>query len=982
MKALRKLASISADQPFLRVLAQKLLERHAHDAASLTRTLILLPNRRACRALRDAFLEASEGKPLLLPRIQPLGEVEEEGALFGDISEAFAELDALPPVIAQTRRHFMLTNMVLEFEKARAGRNQHIDQAANLARLLARFIDDVAREGLGFDNLANLVPEELQEHWQQTVEFLHIISHRWPQILEAEGASEPVSHRNALLAAVCRNWRRNPPAYPVIAAGSTGSQPATADLLAAIAELPQGLVILPGLDRQMTPQQWEMLGETHPQFGLKKLLERMEMKREEVAEFAPVAPSARLACLSAMLQPPAATSEWKSIALSLEEGLQGISLLSASTQLEEARLIAVCLREALETPAKTAALVTPDRTLARMVAAQMQRFGVAVDDSAGRRLAETPAASLMKLTVEMVAGAAAPSDLLALLRHPLAAMGLATHQCRFNSRLLEVALLRGVRPAPGLDGMLAALRMLEDRYPALEAMLAHMAEISRPLAAMLSGKQPLKLAELLRAHMALAEAFATTPEEAGPEHLWAGEAGNNLASLLAELLAQADILQDVPPHSYSALFDTLIAEAHYWPRFGLHPRLHILSPMEARLQRYDLVILGGLNEGTWPQLPAADPWMSRPMRGDFGLPASERAVGQSAHDIYQLCAAPEVVLTRSFKLDGAPTVPSRWVTRLETLVKGRAPDLLKAMHRDAYYAQALALLDAPAAIAPFARPAPVPPISARPRALFVTAIDRWLRDPYMLYARHILRLKPLSPLDQEPGAADFGNLVHEAMRLFTAAHPGALPPDPYGELLACGRSAFAPMLARPAVAALWWPRFEAMAHWLVLQERTRRVKLKHVAGEVGGNWALEVDGKLFTLSTIIDRLEFATDGTANIIDYKTGTPPTPGEVKAGVANQLPLEALIVLHGTLAQALDKPTQAGTLEYWKLAGNVEHCEITQIDGETLLAEARTRLEELIRFYDKPDSAYTAQGDARLLPRYNDYEHLTRRAEWEGV
>ena len=978
MNPVPSLATIPANRPFLLEIARSLLAQSGGKPESLTHTLILLPNRRACRSLREAFLECSEGKSLLLPRIAPIGELDEDGALFGDIARNLAQMDALPPVIASTRRLFLLAQLVMEFEQARLGRN-HMEQAVQLAQQLARFIDDTAREGLDFSALAALVPEELAAHWQQTLSFLNIISHRWPQILQAEGAVDPVTHRNTMLAAVVAAWQKEPPQGRIIAAGSTGSQPATANLLTAISRLPGGLVILPALDKAMGKEEWEVLAETHPQYALKQLLKRMKVERSSVQDFVAPEASSRLDLLRAVFAPPAATTHWRSQKLPLEEGCAGIRLLSAETPLDEARMIAISMRELLETPGKNAALVTQDRTLARMVVAQMQRFGVPIDDSAGRSLVDTPPASFLRLVIQMIASQAAPSELLALLRHPLAAAGRQTSQCRFLSRQLETSLLRGIRYAPGLEALLDAERIMETRLPQLEAMLQDMVKATQPLAAIFARGKSVSLSQLLREHIRLAESLAATPEQPGSERLWAGEAGSALAALLADVSSHADVLQQVDPFAYAGMFEALLAQGSYWPSHGLHPRLHILSPMEARLQRYDLVILGGLNEGSWPALPGADPWMSRPMREKFGLPASERAIGQSAHDIYQLLAAPRVLITRARKKDGAPAVPSRWLVRLETLVGGQAPELLSAMRDDARFAGLLSVLDAPAEIPAIARPEPCPPLSARPRRMRVTSVDTWLADPYMIYAKSILGLGALDALDKEPDAADFGNIVHEALEDFVRDNPHYMPPHALEELIECGREAFSHMIDRPAVACLWWPRFEAMAAWLISQEQKRRGSIANIIAEREGILEMEVDGKKFVLTTRIDRLEIARDGRATIIDYKTGMMPSESEMRKGAANQLPLAALVAQHGELHPSAGE-LHVAALEYWKLAGSADDCEIVHVEAQELMQAARERLENLIREFDKAETAYSAQNNPALLPRYNDYEHLTRRQEWE--
>jgi ATP-dependent helicase/nuclease subunit B len=369
------------------------------------------------------------------------------------------------------------------------------------------------------------------------------------------------------------------------------------------------------------------------------------------------------------------------------------------------------------------------------------------------------------------------------------------------------------------------------------------------------------------------------------------------------------------------------------------------------------------------------------MRASFGLPAPERLIGQSALEMYLLCAGPEVILTRSNKLEGTPTVPSRWLVRLETLVKGLNPQYFESMRKDQWYGQGVMLLDAPIPIPPYPRPAPLPPLTARPRQLRVTAVDTWLRDPYMVYAQYILKLRKLEKLDKEPDAADFGTLVHKALELFTQLHPSILPSDAHEQLLQCGSIAFAESIEWPAVACLWWPRFEVMSRWLIEREKERRDSIAQVLSELEGKWELIVDGKPFVLTTRIDRLEIDKEGGIAIADYKTGTVPSQSDIEAGLANQLLLEALIAKYGTLQPAIASLSNVVALEYWKLSGNPEDCEIKNMRVEGL-DEARARLENLIRLYDDASQTYIAQNDTSKMPRFNDYKHLTRAQEWEAV
>ena len=945
-------ATLAAGQSFARRLAEWVLARHGQDAGSLVKALILLPNRRSCLTLREAFLDCTEGRPLLLPRIQPIGDIDGEDLLWA------GENESLPPAISPLRRRLMLTRLVMGFEGAPGRSHEH---AARLADQLGRFIDEAAREGIDWSRLSSLAPEELQEHWQQTLEFLKLVTHHWPIILEKENAVDQAARQHKQLLAAAAGWKKTPPPHAVIAAGSTGSQPATRALLATIARLPQGMVILPGLDKEMPDGEWDRIEETHPQFALKLLLESMECPRREVQDLATAEKNPRANLLATALKPAEATAGWAGEDIP-SGGMGGMRWLAADTPADEARAIALALRETLQTPGKTAALVTPDRALARMVSAQMQRFGIRLDDSAGRRISDTPPGCLLRLAIAMIESAAAPSDLLALLRHPLASAGRDPAECRRLSRSLEYHCLRGVRHAPGLGALIH-----EAGEAPLKLLLKDLEEKTRELNRLFSDGKPVALSVLVKAHLAFAEWLA------GPE-LWAGEAGNQLAKFFASLLEHAPLLSQVDPESYPGLLDSLMENEQWWPRHGAQPRLHILSPMEARMQQYDLVILGSLNEGEWPALPEGDPWMSRPMRKAFGLPAPERAIGQSAHDFYLLAAAPEVLLTRARKADGAPTVPSRWLTRLETFIKGKDAAAWGRMDASAHYRRGAALMDAPDDLPAIPPPAPTPPFSARPREMRVTAIDTWLRDPYGIYARYILNLKPLDPLDEEPDAADFGNLVHDALEQFTRQFPGDLPDGAYEKLIACGEAAFAEFMNRPAAFGLWWPRFTAMAAWFIEMEKERRRNAR-VLGETVGEWNIEVDGKKFKLTTRIDRIELRRDGDIAIADYKTGVVPTKSEIEKGLANQLPLEALVIKNGTLQSVQPVQGTLNEMEYWKLSGNTEQCKIISVKAG--IEEAEARLFALIRRFDDAAEPYRA-GDNP--PRHDDYRHLSRRQEWE--
>ena len=970
--------TIEAHLPFLDTLAARLLSAAGADPLALSRMIVLLPTRRACRSLTEAFLRAGNGKPLLLPRLRPVGDLDlDELAFLADESDAEG-LD-LPPAIPELDRRLLLAARVQLWDPEIPP-----GQAAMLARALARFLDEAQTEGAGFERLAELVPDDLAEHWQDVLKFLRIVTEHWPDVLAERGALDPADRRNRLLAAQAEHWRANPPADPVIAAGLTGGIPAVAALMEVVARLPTGTVVLPGLERAASPETWDAIrGDPgHPQHLMARFLDRLEVVPTSVeawySKSLPAGLPERMALIGEALLPARLTEQWRQSRSHGPEATQGFRQLDCAGPQEEAQVIALLLRQSLERrDGATAALVTPDRALARRVAAELRRWDIEIDDSAGVPLNKTPPGVFLRLVLDLVHEAAAPVPLLAALKHPLAAGGLAPEDFRAELRSLERAALRGVRPAQGLDGILHALGPGAPRHRAFVERLRR--RLAPLIAAAASADLPLRA--LVEAHIAAAESLAESADEPGARRLWSGEAGEVASAFMADLLMAAREFTLRAGADYPALFESLLAGPVVRPRFGRHPRLFIWGLLEARLQRADLMILGGLNEGTWPGDPADDPWMSRPMRGRFGIAPPERRVGVSAHDFVQACGAPEVVLTRAARVAGTPTLPSRWLLRLETVLRAAGRETAIVGERQLLTWQAA--LDRDLERIALAAPAPRPPVEARPRRLSVTAIETWMRDPYAIYARHILKLKPLEPLDAEPEARERGVLIHRALDRFVAAFPRDLPRDAEARLLALGREAFGALLSRPGIWAFWWPRFERIARWFLEQERERRGTLSALVSETNGVRFLPAPRGDFELRATADRIERRADGLV-IVDYKTGTVPREPAVARGLAPQLPLEAAIAEAGGFADVPGAPVIA--LEYWRVSGLAVPGEVRCIaegaDARDLISEALSGLRDLVARFDDPATPYRAVPVARNAPRYSDYEHLERVKEWRAT
>ena len=980
----RAVFSIAPELPFLDALVAGLLKLAQGDPLALARMTVLLPTRRAVRSLGEAFLRQGKGKPLLLPRLMPVGDLDaEELGLLADETDPGGGA-GIPPAIPEATRRLKLARLVLAWGKAAGVEAMSAAQAAPLAAELARFLDESWTEGCDFAKLADLAPERHAAHWQQVLQFLAIVTEYWPKELAALGGLDPAARRNLVLQRQAEIWTKSPPAHPVIAAGITGSVPAVGQLIKVVAGLPQGMVVLPGLDQSADQETWEavILDPTHPQHLLATLLALLEVAPKQVAPWpAPGVkggPVSRSALIKESLRPADVSHRWGAISGITDKALAGMLRVDCPGPQEEATVIALLLRQKLETPIATAALVTPDRDLARRVAGELRRWGIEIDDSAGVPLSSTPPGVFLRLVLNAASENLAPLPLLSLLKHPLAACGMAPARFRELARRLELAALRGPRPGHGLDGLIGAVKDSELKDFA--------ARLGRALSPLISALQSPKanLADLIKAHVAAAEALAASDEAKGPANLWIAEAGEAAALHVNGLLEAA---KDFPPlagSDYPALFESLLGGVVVRAAYGRHPRLFIWGLLEARLQQADLIVLGGLNEGVWPPRSDGDPWLSRPMRRDFGLPPPERRIGAAAHDFAQCLGAREVVLTRASRVEGTPTVPSRWLLRLETVL--HAVKLEENLwHGHAKQGAPLAWqlrLDDPGKHEACTPPAPRPPVEARPRKLSVTSVETWIRDPYAIYARHILRLRPFDPIDQDPGVAERGIFIHAALDRFLKEHPGELPESAEADLLRIGAEEFGRSLERASVREFWWPRFERVASWLVAFERERRGGIAQSFSEIEGTLLLPAKAGPFTLSGKADRIDRFTDGSLAILDYKTGVLPSPGEIKAGYAPQLPLEAAIAEGGGFPGVA--AASVASLLYWRLSGGYPAGEEKPAARDAaavaaLASQALSGLKRLIARFDDPRTPYRSHPQPERAPRYSDYTHLARVKEW---
>jgi ATP-dependent helicase/nuclease subunit B len=1024
--------TIPASAPFLPTLIAALQRGEliegfptSADPLALANATLFLPTRRACALAREAFLDALKVDAAVLPRIEafldalkvdaavlprivPLGDIDEDELAFAEAANGEAALD-VPDELGGLERRMLLASLVLQWAerlKPQPGEPPlivHSPAAAlALADDLALLIDDMTTRQVAWERLNGLVPDALDRYWQLTLGFLQIAGEHWPKLLEAEGKIEPAARRDLLIEAERIRLAVND--APVIAAGSTASMPATASLLATIAKLPHGAVVLPGLDTDLDDESWELVGEIkdggrvvqapafgHPQLAMHGLLRRIGIARDEVVALGVSGAREKLA--SEALRPPEATEHWAAQTDSAmrEAALTGITVIEAANAEDEALAIAVALREAVHQN-KTAALVTPDRALARRLAAALMRWNIEADDSGGDRLPDTEAGVFACLVAQAALGGLEPVTLLALLKHARFRLGAASGAHNRAIATLELAVLRGPRPRAGTQGLaqsLATFRATKDKLhgsdprkritgtdlDAAEALVGRLNAALTPLEALRCAQAFTAIAKL---HF---EALRALSNDGADEMAFANDDGAELARAF-EAIAEQNTELRTTPGDYADLFETAISDRVC--RRGGRPgaRVQILGTIEARLVHVDRAVLGGLVEGVWPPETGTDPWLSRPMRLELGLDLPERRIGLSAHDFAQLLGMPEVFLTRAGKLGGAPTVASRFVQRLAA-VAGEAWS--GAVARGEQYLHWARDLDRAEKIASIKRPRPTPPLAARPERLSVTEIEHWLRDPYTIYAKHILDLRPLDAVDTPPGARDRGTVIHGAIGDFTELYANGLPDDPLDALTRLGEKHFDALKDYPEARAFWWPRFLRIARWFAGFEKSRRANARTLYAEIKGKLEMPFGERTFTLSTRADRIEQLADGRYAVLDYKTGSVPTERQVRTGLSPQLTLEGAMLRAGAF-----KDVPAGSLAeiaYVSVRGREPAGELKRIDftdganADFHAEKALARLKAIIARFEEETTPYRSLVSPMWKTRYGDYDHLARIKEWSA-
>ena len=992
---LPRVYNIAPGGNFLDVLARKILEGFPLEPSevrpSLSRWTILLPNRRAARQLGLILLKRSGQKAIRLPRIRPIGDLDEDQLADAEL------IAALPKPISKPGQFFALFSLLRRWSEENpliALANEIANspsQSIALTNSLLKLVEQFETEEMTLENLSEVYEADLSEHRNAILSLMELVKTALPKILINEDVLGPSERRNRLIRLEAQRIARDETQGPIIAAGSTGTNPATRALLKAIANRRQSAVVLPGLDQYMDETTWSSLKPDHPQFALQKLLDEIQIERGDVVEMSS-GNRARNLLSSELMRPTHTAHLWREALNSnkneIISSLENLHLIEAPDRHIEARSIALILRNVLETFGQTGALVTPDRDLALRVKVELLRWKIKIKDSAGEPLINFGLASLLQQILETVSENFSPTSLISLLNHPACNLGLPREELLKVLHHFEVAVLRNYNVGKGLENI--------DRAFETARLTFLNAERVSPTIAALSEQDWQAIQQLLKRTSDCLKPLSLKTVAPFQEHL------NILLSCIGSLAPGHNL--DTPENvQFSNVINTLELEKHRLPACDLltagmlmlnslktesfrdtnqsHPRLAIYGLLEARMMPVDILVMGGLNETKWPAQPDPGTWLNRPMRDVLGLQQPEREIGVAAHDFAQGLGYNKVYLTWSKRVDGSPLVPSRWILRLMAVLRvaGVEPNLGKS---DQWLSLAK-VIDEPKTLLPISKPKPSPFVKARPTRISITEVEKLIRDPYSVYARRILKLDPLPPIARKSDVALRGLLFHSAINEWNEIISRTLAENSLEVLIQTGRKTFAPFLNDSEISNFWWPRFERMSKYLIEEETEFRKDLAQIHSETIGKYEFKINGIDHVLFGRADRIDLLIDGTTRVIDYKTGAPPTSQQVTVGLSPQLTLEAAILRHGEFHGL--KSSITNSLNYVKLGGGFEPVEIVSIkptDGSTIseLAERHLiGLKTLLSNYQNENQAYLPRAAVLREENELDYDHLSRFREW---
>jgi ATP-dependent helicase/nuclease subunit B len=959
---------ITPESNFLLELVNGISKRFPN--IELSKLTILLPSRRSCNQLADLFINQNKG-PILLPKIIPIGDMEESEILPSDLIDDF-DL-TIPPSFTSTEQLLHLANEL---------NNMPLIKAIDIVHGLNEFLKRLHRDELSVKILSKISFGDVPQHVTTLIEYLHLLAVKWPQITKLYNKLDFIERRNLQINKRIENWQKNEPEYPIIAAGSNGSIKSTAKLLKTLIKMSNGYVVLRGIDPGDDQENWLNIDCYHPLFYLKSLISDIGANYQDLKPWSrnQTNPTVRHKFLQEVMRPATMVDKWQKLNPQEFVDLQNFEIIQCQSQYEEATVIALKLREVLLDNNKTVAVVSSDHNLLTKLRSIMCIWDVNLNCSYGALITDTAQIGFLKLIIDVINDFSAV-NILSLFKHEYFYFNYLKSELSDLISKLELKYFRRVCSFTSLQELIGQVKARGDIE--IAKLLTDFAVITQEFYTKL--QQPKgEFYDLLSLHISLAEKLATSKDQDGIQVLWGNEIGEIVGGELNEIISYAKILDYVGTKNYWQLFLNLIQGKKYYPSTTNDFPITLLSSIESRLLYFDVVILASFNEGVWPANIEINPWFNSATCYEIGLTPEEYKIGLTAHDFYCLAHMPEVLITRSTKVGGSPTTPSRWLIRLEALL-GKISKLEQVKpnrHKLQYWAEKLFL---PPESINYQPEMPKPPVDFRPKELSVTQVEKLMRDPYGFYADKILKLKPLEPIDKEPDQRDFGNFVHFVIDAFNKQFTELNPTQYLPTLLNLAEQQIKHIINRPIIHQIWLPRFTEIAKWLVEFEKIRRNNPnKKIYSEIKGKFVFTTKYGSCAVKAKADRIE-TENGLVTIMDFKTGIIPTNVDILIGHSPQLILEGLIAEKEGFIEIIQGNANhhliVQELIYAQLASGNKLGKLTTVkaDVRKLLQAAEEGIKKLFEIYLDENTAYIICPNNEQKPSYNEYEHLERLEEW---
>ncbi|MBX9697626.1 MAG: hypothetical protein K2X53_06040, partial [Alphaproteobacteria bacterium] len=716
--------------------ASPILDRVAKSMAALTHDnplalvhhTLFLPTRRSARAFEKCLAAHTTQGLISPPRIIALTDFPPEAFDWEGVT-------ILPTV---TERQLLMVELLRgkRFDVV-LGKQKSLPQLLNYASALLDQIDELLLFEVAEDKLSKLVRHDLPQNQIQALHVLHQAYRDWEPFLDRQGFRDPTKVRVARYRAYIKTLHDHP--HPVIALGIEAAYGFVRDLLKAILNARKGEIILRGGEEEATNTR-DSEKSHHPDFHRNRLLRSLGLDHSDLSSLKKEGVSPRRHLLEGVFQ--GRTHENSPSPLS-EEEIKNLSLLESGTLFEEAEVITLMMAEGVADPLKTVALITTNQTLSSHVMALLKRFGINPDHSKAHAFSQTPLGRLLHLVASFLVDPYSPVTLLSLLKHPYVSLDQGRLPVLVLARFLENNVMRTDRMVHSERDLFS--KTMPEAEKALFTKLLNLKERGQQL---LHTKEPTSFSQALLLVQSTLEALSLKTTLEGIGDIYDTPEGAKFkvwsAAVMTSPLGKTTIEMRCFPSVLRELVDA-IPVSKAW---GYHPRAFILGPLEARLLSFDRVILADFNEGRWPRKSGDAVWMNQRMKQDVGIVSDVIQMSQEADDLRALLSMGEVFITRALRVEGSPSVPSRWLLRLQAFLAQKGVQLSSVEHYKEWarscWHEPLKEGDVP--LRPLEKPMAHPPLDARPKRLTISGLNLLKRNPYAFYVSTILKLDALKPL--------------------------------------------------------------------------------------------------------------------------------------------------------------------------------------------------------------------------------------------